>query len=69
MSAARALDALLGSSDSKQPAHSWRGDLLCLLASVFYAISNVGQEATVKRFEDKVCLRARRSRCRLSSCL
>lgn len=26
------------------------GDLLCLLAATLYAISNVGQEATVKKF-------------------
>jgi solute carrier family 35, member F1/2 len=26
------------------------GDLLCLLAATLYAVSNVGQEATVKKF-------------------
>jgi solute carrier family 35, member F1/2 len=31
------------------------GDALCLIASLFYSVSNVGQEAVVKRFDIVSC--------------
>ena len=46
---------VLADIDSSNSSHSRAdvilGDSLCLIASLFYSVSNVGQEATVKRFD------------------
>lgn len=42
--------ARASSSDTRTP-HAVAGDLLCMLGSFFYAVSNVGQEAIVKQYD------------------
>ena len=39
------------SSSSAERKHSVHGDLLCLVGAVFYAVSNVSQEAIVKKYD------------------
>lgn len=55
--ASDALNASNG-SDAAVP-HAVYGDLLCMLGSFFYAVSNVGQEAIVKQHDrvGSACLR------------